>query len=42
MFFILTHKDANYAKRDMNLEDFIQLSKEIVENFGYTVTLNGT
>lgn len=30
-------KDANQSKHDMLLEDYIQLCKEVLENFGYTV-----
>lgn len=30
-------KDANQSKHDMLLEDYLQLCKEVLENFGYTV-----
>jgi 5-methylcytosine-specific restriction endonuclease McrA len=33
-------KDANQAKRDLHLEDFIQLCKEVLENFNYTISKN--
>lgn len=34
----LSCRDANYAKYDMHLNDFIQLCKEVCENNGYQVT----
>ncbi len=31
-------KDANFAKRDLLLEDFIQLCKDVLGHQGYTIT----
>jgi len=33
----LSCKDANMAKSDMTLDNFVQLCKEVCENFGYVV-----
>jgi len=33
----LTTREANYAKGDMILEDFLELCKDILENHGYEV-----
>ena len=30
--------EANQAKSDLSIEEFIQLSKDVLENFGYKVT----
>ena len=34
----MTCPEANASKSDLTLEEYLNLCKEVLENFGYTIT----